>query len=189
MKLSLTIATLAALLLSAVVQAEKKTTSTSTSSLRRGLKSGKKNAADDYFALISSSSPDQQEVPSCMPSALSSANVVATVRDNLFCIRLSYDGLSSPELFSHVHGPNVVGKTGPVIFTIDASTEKKQCFELTKDQKKDLDNELWYFDIHSEKCPGSAIRGQILPLVSNIGTIVQQLRQRQPAEAVTEALI
>jgi hypothetical protein len=178
MKLSLTITTFAILLLSAVVQAEKKT----TPALRRGLK----NRADNYFALISSA---DQEVPACMSSALSSGNVVATVRDDLFCIKLSYDGLSSPELFSHVHGPAAVGETGPVIFTIQTSNGKTQCFELTKDQKEDLDDELWYFNIHSEKCPGSPIRGQILPLVSNVGTIVQQLRQKQPAEPVSKALI
>jgi hypothetical protein len=177
MQLSLTIATLAALLLSAVVHANKETTS-----LRRGLKSGNKNGADDYFALISNT---YQEVPACMSSTLSSGNAVATVRDDLFCIRLSYDGLSSSEVISHVHGPAAVGETGPVIFTIDTNTEKAQCFELTKDQKKDLDDELWYFNIHSEKCPNGAIRGQILPLARNVGTIVQQLRQKQPAEAAS----
>jgi hypothetical protein len=181
MKLSLSIATLAALLLSAFVHASKETTS-----LRRGLKSGNKNGANDYFALISNT---DQEVPACMSSTLSSGSIVATVRDNLFCIRLFYDGLSGPELVSHVHGPAAVGETGPAIFTIDTTTEKAQCFELTKDQKKDLDDELWYFNIHSEKCPNGATRGQILPLIRNVGTIVKQLRQKQPAEAASVAQI
>jgi hypothetical protein len=173
MKLSLTIATIATLLLSAIVQAKKKTTSRS-----RGLK-GIANEADNYFALIDAA----QEAPGCMSSALS--NVVATVRDDIFCIKLSYNGLSGPELFSHVHGPAAVGETGPVIFAINTSTEKMQCFELTKDQMKDLDDELWYFNMHSEMCPNNAIRGQLLPLLSNVPYIVKQLRQR--AEAVTEA--
>jgi hypothetical protein len=182
MKLSLIIATLASLLLLAVVHASKETTS-----LRRGLKSENKNGADNYFSLISNV---DQEVSACMSSTLTSGSVVATVRDNLFCIKLSYDGLSNSELFSHaVHGPAAVGDIGPVIFTINAITEKTQCFELTKDQKKDLDDELWYFNIHSEKCPNGAIRGQILPLVRNVGTIVQQLRQKQPAEAASAVQI
>jgi hypothetical protein len=62
---------------------------------------------------------------------------------------------------------------------MDTSTVKTQCFELTKDRKKDLDDELWYFDIHCEKCPNDAIRGQILPLTSNVGTLVKQLRQKR----------
>jgi hypothetical protein len=180
MKLPLTVAILATLFLPAVVQAK-----TETPALRRGLKS-RNDGADNYFALISSADKDD---PACMSSALGSGNVVATVRANLFCIKLSYNGLSGPELFSHVHGPTAIGETGPVIFTMDTSSEKTQCFLLTKDQKKDLDDELWYIHIHSAICPGGAIRGQILPLVSNVGSIVQHLRQRPAAEAVTEALI
>jgi hypothetical protein len=184
MKLSLTIATLATLLLSAVVNAKGE-----TAPALRG-----NNRADNYFALITSASGTQaeQETPGCVPSALIAGNVVAMVRDDRFCIKLSYDQVlsSRPELFSHtLHGPAAAGETGPLIYTLDAtSTDKMQCFELTADQKKDLDDELWYINIHSEMCLNDDIRRQILPLVSNVGTIVQQLRQqRLPAEtAVTE---
>jgi hypothetical protein len=176
MKLSLTFAPIATLLLlSAFVQAKQKTTA-----LHRGLKGGN-NIGDNYFALISVA----REATGCMPSALGS--VIATVREDTFCIKLSYDGLSGQEHFSHVHGPAAVGDTGPVIFTINTSTAKMQCFELTKDQKKALDDELWYINIHSEMCPNGTIRGQFLPLLSNVRYIVTQLRQT--AEAVTEALI
>jgi hypothetical protein len=93
-----------------------------------------------------------------------------------------------PGLFSHIHGPAAGGETGPVIFAMDTNTEKTQWFELTEDQMKDLDDELCYFDIHSEMCPSGAIRGQILPLLNNADHIVKQLTQTQ-AEAVTEARI
>jgi hypothetical protein len=93
-------------------------------------------------------------------------------------IKLFHDGSSGPELFSHVHGPAALGETGPICFTMDTSIDKTECFEMTKDHKKDLDDELWYVDrIHCEKCPNDAIRGQILPLTSNVGTIVKKLRQ------------
>ena len=174
MKLSLTIAAIAILLLSAVVQAKKKTTA-----LRRGL--GGTNGGENYFALITAA----QEATGCMSSAL--GNVIATVRDDIFCIKLSYDGLSGPDLFSHVHGPAAVGDTGPVIFTINTSIEKMQCFELTKDQMKALEDELWYVNIHSEMCPNGTIRGQLLPLLSNVRYIANQLKQT--AKAVTEAHI
>jgi hypothetical protein len=175
MKLSPTIAIHSSLLLAAVVHAEKETTS-----LRRGLKS-ENNGADNYFALTSSADHD---LPACLSSALGSSNVVATVRDNLFCIKLSYDGLSDREqLISQVHGPAAVGETGPVIFTIHTSTEKTQCFDLTKDQKKDLDDELWYFNIHSKMCPNDALGAQLLPLARNAGTVVKQLRQKQASAA------
>jgi hypothetical protein len=151
MKLSLTIATLATLLLSASVQAKKMKSS------RRG--GSNKGGPDTYFALMSAA----QEVPGCMSSAL--GNAIATVQDDEFCIRLSYDGLSGPELSSHVHGPAAIGETGLVIFTLDTSTQKTQCFGgLTSKEMKDLDDDLWYFNVHSEACPGGEIRGQILTL-------------------------
>jgi hypothetical protein len=148
MKLSLTIATFATLLLSASVQAKKMKSS------RRGGKRG----PNTYFALISAA----QEVPGCMSSAL--GNAITTVQDDKFCIKLSYDGLSGPELFSHVHGPAAIGETGPVIFTLNTSTQKTQCFKLTSQEMKDLDDDLWYFNVHSEACEGGEIRGQILTL-------------------------
>ena len=112
------------------------------------------------------------------------------MRDDIFCVKFSYAGLSSggPDIISHIHGPAADGETGPVIFTMDTSTEKMQCFELTKNQMKDLDDELWYITIHSsEMWPNGLIRGQILPLLSNVDHIVKHLRQR--SEAVAEARI
>jgi hypothetical protein len=153
MKLSLTIATLATLFLSTSVQAKEE-----TSAPHRGLKGGKKNKGgpDTYFALLSAA----QEVPGCMSTAL--GNAVATVDGDQFCIRLSYDGLSGPELFSHVHGPAAIGETGPVVFTMDMTTQKTQCFTLSKDNMKAIENEEYYFNVHSDMCPGGEIRGQIL---------------------------
>ena len=176
MKFSFTIATLALTLLSAFVQAKKK-----TPALRRGLKA-ENNKADNYFALVSAAQEDARSISSAR------GDVIATVRDDLFCIKFSYNGLSGPEIFSHIHGPAAAGETGPVIFSMDTSTQKTQCFEVTKDQMKDLDDELWYITIHSSGMYHyGAIRGQILPLLSNVDEVVKQLRQT--AKAVPEARI
>jgi hypothetical protein len=44
------------------------------------------------------------------------------------------------------------------------SAQKTQCFNLTEDNKKNLEDALYYFNIHSDKCPGGKIRGQIVAL-------------------------
>jgi hypothetical protein len=158
MKLFLTIATLVTLLLSAVVHAKEE----STPALRGN------NRGDNYFALITSAGTQaEREIPGCVSSALSAGNVVATVRDDRFCIKIAYDQVWSkrPELFSHtLHGPAAAGETGPVIFTMDATSTQMQCFKLTADQKKELDDELWYIHIHSELCLNDDIHGRILPV-------------------------
>jgi hypothetical protein len=72
--------------------------------------------------------------------------VVATVRDDIFSVKLSYAALTSggPDLSSHIHRPATDGETGPIMFFMDTITDKTQCFELTKQQmKEDLDDELW----------------------------------------------
>jgi hypothetical protein len=104
-------------------------------SAHRGLKGG---GPETHFALISAA----QEVPGCTSSALD--NAVATVEGDQFCIKLSSDGMSGPELFAHVHGPAAIGETSPVDFTMALSTQKTQCFTLTKDKKKPTENELYY---------------------------------------------
>jgi hypothetical protein len=151
MKLFLTMATLATLLLSASVQAKK------MKSIRSG---GKGGGPDTYIALLSAA----QALPGCTSSAL--GNAIVTVQDDEFCIKLSYSGLSASETKAHVHGPAAVGDSGPLIFALDTpSTQKMQCFDLTSEEDyDDLDDGLWYFNVHSAECPDGEIRGQILPL-------------------------
>jgi hypothetical protein len=176
MKLFLTITALTTLLLSTSVQATDKTSVRGLKMSRKGgmnkmnRKGGMKmngggkrggvmnRMSETYYSIINAA----QEVPGCTSSAL--GNAIATVEGDQFCIKLSYDGLSGPELFSHVHGPAAIGETAPVIFTMALTTQKTQCFTLTKDNKEAIDNELYYFNIHSDKCPGGEIRGQILAL-------------------------
>jgi hypothetical protein len=172
MKLALTLTALSTLLLSSYVQAAENTgvrglkygniggggnKGGGTKRKGGGMKGGRGSKAKTYFAVINAA----QEVPLCSSSAL--GNAVASVKDSKFCIALSYDGLSGLELFSHVHGPASIGEAGPVIFTLDLSTQKTQCFDITDEETEKLDDKLWYFNIHSERCPSGEIRGQILP--------------------------
>jgi hypothetical protein len=178
MNFSLTLATLFTLFLSSTVQAIERSSVRGLGSgggggggmskgggmrkgmgmgMSKGMGMGMGSKSKTYTSVINAA----QEVPLCFSSAL--GNAVATVEDDLFCIALSYDGLSGPELFSHVHGPAAIGEAGPVIFTLDLDTQKTQCFYITDDEYADLNDKLWYFNIHSEQCPSGEIRGQILP--------------------------
>jgi hypothetical protein len=177
MKLTLTLAILSTLLLSSGVQAAENTGVRGLNVGNMGGGNGgdgggggmKKGAAmgmngggmgskaKTYFSVINAA----QEVPLCSSSAL--GNAVATVEDGRFCIALSYNGLSGTELFSHVHGPAAIGEAGPVIIPLNTGTQKTQCFDITDEGVDDLDDKLWYFNIHSEMCPSGEIRGQILP--------------------------
>ena len=104
-----------------------------------------------------------QENPFC-DKATGIGNALLTLRDVELCLSLSYIGLSSDELFSHIHGPAEIGMNGDVIFPLSTGPDKSDCFELSKRQQRELKRGLWYFNIHSESCPPGEIRGQILPI-------------------------
>ncbi|GKY90933.1 hypothetical protein MPSEU_000066100 [Mayamaea pseudoterrestris] len=97
-------------------------------------------------------------------------NAVATLSGSRFCINLSYIGLSSPELYSHIHGPATVGisNTADVLYTLSTGAVKTpakgDCFQITESEKKDLMKGLWYFNVHTKQCPNGEIRGQIFPV-------------------------
>ena len=104
-----------------------------------------------------------QENPFC-EDATGIGNALLTLSDGELCIALSYVGLSSPELFSHIHGPAEPGENADVIFALSDGSSKFDCFPLSRRQQRELIRGLWYFNIHSENCPPGEIRGQILPV-------------------------
>jgi hypothetical protein len=116
---------LATLLLSTSVQAREE--DNSTPQAQRG-----EQGPDTYFALISAAQSARMHVLlSVMPLQ---RRVTSSVS------KLSYDGLSGPELFSHVHGPAAIGETG--LSSRWTSQLRRRFYADHQDQKKDLDDEF-----------------------------------------------
>jgi hypothetical protein len=111
-----------------------------------------------YFALLSGA---QENPDPCMSAAL--GNALVTLDGFELCIKLSYSGLSGPEIYSHIHGPAPIGmNAGPAIFVLGTDTVKAECFTLDDDQVGYVEDGLLYFNVHSEMCPSGEIRGQII---------------------------
>jgi hypothetical protein len=118
-----------------------------------------RKGSDVYISLLNSGQGVGDE---CASAAIGNA-LVTVDRGGMMCFSLSYQGLIGNELFTHIHGPAMVGEAADAIF-VATSIEafKSECFQLSRDQEKDLEDGLWYFNIHSDACPGGEIRGQIL---------------------------
>jgi CHRD domain len=113
-----------------------------------------------YYSVLNNA---QNEHTNCAQrNAMGSA--LATLTNSQFCIRLSYSGLSNPELFSHIHGPGLLGVVAPIQFTLGLDPTKNACYTFNSTQIDWLNAGLLYFNIHTNatNCTPGEIRGQIL---------------------------
>ena len=91
----------------------------------------------------------------------------------------SFSGISSAATAAHIHGPGAAGVAAGVIYglggtviplggtsgSINGSVTLAAIGTYTVAQQiADLNNRLWYVNIHDAPFPGGEIRGQILPV-------------------------
>ena len=77
---------------------------------------------------------------------------------------ITYEGLTGPATGAHFHGPAAAtANAAPVVPIPDdklASPIEGEA-TVTEDQVKELQNHLWYFNIHTAQYPDGEIRGQL----------------------------
>ncbi len=108
-----------------------------------------------------------QEVPPVNTSAEARGSVVLSRDGSRITVRLAFSGLSSANTMSHIHGPAAAGSNGPVIFNLGNSGSTSGAFgpiefAINEQQRAQLLEGLWYFNVHSSNHPTGEIRGQIL---------------------------
>jgi hypothetical protein len=112
-----------------------------------------------YLAVLNAA----QEVPPVASTAIGNAHLTFDNATAMLCFSIGFQGLSSPELFSHIHGPALPGAPANVIFFLPNGNPKSGCVgPLTKQQKAELNKNLWYINIHSDDFTAGEIRGQII---------------------------
>jgi hypothetical protein len=115
-------------------------------------------SAQNYEALIDG----LQETP---PNASPGTGIGCFTLDsqNVFHYEITFSDLIGVENNAHVHGPAPVGVPAGIVFGLPAGSPKVgSTGPLTAGQIADLNNGLWYVNIHSTLFPGGEIRGQIL---------------------------
>lgn len=108
-----------------------------------------------------------QEVPPVNSSAEARGSVVLSDDGSRITVRVAFSGLSSANTMSHIHGPAAAGSNGPVIFDLGNSGSTSGQFgplefAISEQQRAQLLEGLWYFNVHSSNHPAGEIRGQIL---------------------------
>jgi hypothetical protein len=99
-----------------------------------------------------------------------------TLTDNSITYSISYSGLSGNSTAAHFHGPAAPGLNAPVLygfggpFGTTSGTLSGTINNLTATDLQQLNDGLWYANIHSTTFGGGEIRGQVLA-VPEPGTV------------------
>jgi hypothetical protein len=77
---------------------------------------------------------------------------------------VTYDGLTGDAAAAHFHGPAAEGENaGPVVpIEGDLASPIEGSATLTEEQATQLQDGMWYFNIHTEQYPDGEIRGQVM---------------------------
>lgn len=86
---------------------------------------------------------------------------------------MQFSGLSSDEISAHIHGPAMSSTTAQPVITLPLGQLTDYQFPISAEQRVDLENGLWYVNVHSTNLPDGEIRGQLV--VDTIGTISSPL--------------
>lgn len=126
----------------------------------------------------------EAQVPPVETEAMGMADVTVDTEAMTVTWTLAYEGLSGEPVAAHFHGPATPEETAPptVDLTVDmegmegeaaasatATTEEEVpqdivmgSSEITEEQLTQLQDGLWYINIHTEMHPGGEIRGQVM---------------------------
>ena len=101
-----------------------------------------------------------QEVPPNSSTATGTATLLLSSDENEAQLALNFQGLSSTQTDSHIHGPAPPGTAAGVVFPIPSGQLNDFRISLSPQQVQDLKNGLLYINVHSANFPGGEIRGQ-----------------------------
>jgi hypothetical protein len=81
----------------------------------------------------------------------------------LFTWTVTYEGLTGDATAAHFHGPAAADATaGPVIpIEGDLASPIEGSATLTEEQATQLQDGMWYFNVHTAEYPDGEIRGQV----------------------------
>jgi hypothetical protein len=81
-----------------------------------------------------------------------------------FSWTISYEGLTGDATAAHFHGPAAEDENaGPVVpIEGDLASPIEGSATLTEEQAQQLQDGLWYFNLHTAEYPDGELRGQVL---------------------------
>jgi hypothetical protein len=101
--------------------------------------------------------------PPVATAATGTADIVLDTATNQLSWNITHQDLSSPETKAHFHGPANESQNGSVQFNLNLGTPKIGSTTLTPEQALQVENGMWYVNIHTELNDGDGeIRAQLI---------------------------
>jgi hypothetical protein len=104
------------------------------------------------------------EVPPSMSTAKGTLEATLDTDSKVLKYTVTYEGLTGPATGAHFHGPADATATAPPVVPIAedmlASPIEGEA-TLTDDQIAEVQNHMWYFNVHTAQYPDGEIRGQL----------------------------
>ncbi len=110
-----------------------------------------------------------QEVSPNNSPATGFGTVVLNDAMDQITVNLLWSGLTTAATAAHIHGPALPGVNAAVIFPLSgvpaatAGTIPQQIFSINAAQITELQEGLYYMNVHTSVFPGGEIRGQLVP--------------------------
>jgi hypothetical protein len=106
-----------------------------------------------------------QVVPPVATPASGTGTVTLDTATNLLSWNITFAGFSPsyPETAAHFHGPALPGANAGIQLGLGVGSPKIGNAVITATQAIDVQNHLWYVNIHSTLYPAGQIRGQVVP--------------------------
>lgn len=103
------------------------------------------------------------EVPANDSAGTGTIEATYDTETMLFTWTVTYEGLTGDATAAHFHGPAAADATaGPVVpIEGDLASPIEGSATLTEEQATQLQDGLWYFNVHTAKYPDGEIRGQV----------------------------
>lgn len=104
------------------------------------------------------------EVPANESTGTGTLEATYDTETMLFTWTVNYDGLTGDATAAHFHGPAAADATaGPVIpIEGDLASPIEGSATLTEEQATQLQDGMWYFNVHTAEYPDGEIRGQVM---------------------------
>ena len=103
------------------------------------------------------------EVPANDSAGTGTLEATYDTETMLFTWTVTYEGLTGDATAAHFHGPaEADANAGPVIpIEGDLASPIEGSATLTEEQATQLQDGLWYFNVHTAEYPDGEIRGQV----------------------------